>query len=142
MTTPTHRAKHSVNARQLTEPETVVTHRGPIDAITGQYVVNHLVSSLDEDGNTTWSPQGIVTIHDESDFDEQFGSSAETVNDKRPKTSKDYDERELSRPFHAEITPDANEANEDSDSQEADKDTRVGHPYAPPLDKTPSGAES
>lgn len=70
---PTHRSKNSVDAYKLEEDESIVTHRGPVNGVKGQYVVNHLQHSINGDGEDTYQHDGTVRVLTADEFDEEYG---------------------------------------------------------------------
>lgn len=70
---PTHRSKNSVDAYLLDKDETVVTNRGPVNGLKGQYVVNHLQHSISGEGEDVYQHDGTVKVLTPDEFDEQYG---------------------------------------------------------------------
>lgn len=70
---PTHRSKNSVDAYKLDEDETVVTHRGPVNALKDQYVVNHLNRTTNDKGEDSYQHDGTVRVLTADEFDEEYG---------------------------------------------------------------------
>lgn len=70
---PTHRSKNSVDAYQLEDDETVVTHRGPVNGRKGQFVVNHLSTGVGENGGVVFSHDGTVRVLTEDEFNDEYG---------------------------------------------------------------------